>query len=50
MASRLPFVQVCGDSSLPYSAPALYSPAGPFNNQNASFVTYAVDACMFDFI
>lgn len=50
MTSRLPFVQVCGNSSLPYSVPGLFSPSGPFQNQNTSFVTYAVDACMFDFI
>lgn len=50
LTSRLPFVQVCGNSTLPYSVPGLFSPPGPFQNQNTSFVTYAVDACMFDFI
>lgn len=50
MTTRLPFVQVSGDSSFPYSVPPLSAPAGPFQNQNTSFVNYAVDACMFDFI
>lgn len=48
--SRLPFLIVSGDSDLPYKNPYYSSPNGPFQPQTANIMTYAVDACMVDFV
>lgn len=46
-----PFITVAaGSSTNPFAATPSYSPAGPFQSQIASMSTYAVDACILDFI
>lgn len=47
---RLPFASVASNTNFPFLAAPIYSPAGPFQNQVANFVTYNTDACILDFI
>lgn len=46
----LPFVIIPSDTQHPYAPSYIGAPNGPFSTQGGNFTTYAIDACMIDFV